>query len=412
MKEKSNQKNRAGKKRTGQKHTDPVCGMEGHIRAHGQWFCSERCVRKYEKQNRINKGLYCPECAAHGTHGHGRPKPWFRERLYQVLMVLAGLFLINPLLSHYGITALQDFWLAFYEYLLLVWWAIVLGFVIGGIIDYLVPGTYISKFLSKPEKRTIGWSVLLGFLMSACSHGILAISMEFYRKGASVPAVVAFLLASPWANLPITLLLFSFFGINALLIIVSAIVIAVITGLVYQLLDRKGWVERSRHTAHVSGDFSVKADMTRRWREYRNSHDAGKTPRALKGIASGAWALTKMVLWWILLGMIFAAAARALINPELFVSYLGPTVLGLVITLVIATVIEVCSEGSSPLAFEIFRQTGALGNSFTFLMAGVATDYTEIGLIASNIGRRAAIWLPIITVPQILLLGYIFNLIL
>jgi len=83
----------------------------------------------------------------------------------------------------------------------------------------------------------------------------------------------------------------------------------------------------------------------------------------------------------------------------------------LVITLVAATIIEVCSEGSSPIAFEIFNQTGAFGNSFVFLMAGVATDYTEVGLIWSNIGKRAAIFLPIITVPQILVLGYIFNLI-
>jgi uncharacterized membrane protein YraQ (UPF0718 family) len=91
---------------------------------------------------------------------------------------------------------------------------------------------------------------------------------------------------------------------------------------------------------------------------------------------------------------------------------MGPTALGLFITLAVATIIEVCSEGSSVLAFEIFNQTKAFGNSFTFLMAGVATDYTEIGLIWSNIGRKAALWLPIITVPQILILGYLFNLLL
>ena len=60
------------------------------------------------------------------------------------------------------------------------------------------------------------------------------------------------------------------------------------------------------------------------------------------------------------------------------------------------------------LAFEIFNKTGAFGNSFTFLMAGVATDYTEIGLIWQNIGKKAA--LPILTIPQILILSYIFNL--
>ena len=130
----------------------------------------------------------------------------------------------------------------------------------------------------------------------------------------------------------------------------------------------------------------------------------------IKGTLRGAWSLTKMVLWWLLIGMLMASIARAFIPPHLFMEYMGPTTIGLIVTLFFATIIEVCSEGSSPLAFEIYNQTGAFGNSFTFLMAGVATDYTEMGLIWSNIGRKAALWLPIITVPQILILGYLFNL--
>ncbi|WP_222847900.1 hypothetical protein, partial [Haloferax sp. KTX1] len=96
--------------------------------------------------------------------------------------------------------------------------------------------------------------------------------------------------------------------------------------------------------------------------------------------------------------------------PEgLFMDYFGPDLAGLGLTLVFATIIEVCSEGTSPLAFEIFNQVGALGNPFIFLMAGVATDYTEIGLIWSNIGKRSAVWLPVIAVPQILLLAWAMN---
>ncbi len=384
---------------------DPICGMKGTIEAHGHHFCSLHCVRKYEKQNRIKKGLFCPECSKNAGAHIGRR--WYQERLYQSLILLAALFFLNPVLMCYGMTFLNDFWLAFFEYMHMIWWAVILGFLIGGVIDHMVPNEYISKFLSKREKRAIGWSVLLGFLMSACSHGILAISIELYRKGASVPAVIAFLLASPWANLPITILLFSFFGFNALFLIISAVGIAIITGLIYQGLDRMGWIERSKHSVHVSDDFSVRKDIIRRCKDFRNNPEIGSV---LHGVASGSWALTKMVLWWLLLGMVLASFARALISPDIFAAYMGPTLIGLFVTLIVATVIEVCSEGSSPISFEIYRQTGALGNSFTFLMAGVATDYTEIGLIGSNIGKRSALWLPIITVPQILVLGYLFNL--
>ena len=248
--------------------------------------------------------------------------------------------------------------------------------------------------------------------MSTCSHGILAIAIELYKKGANTSSVIAFLLASPWANLPITILLFGFFGIKAALIVFSALLIATTTGLIYQVLERKGMIE-CRHCIQgedkpVLTDFSIIKDVKRRWREFKFT--SGNIKKAMIGTFKGSWSLTKTVMWWLIVGMFMAAFARAYIPHDLFMNYMGPTLAGLILTLVFATIIEVCSEGSSPLAFEIYSQTKAFGNSFIFLMAGVATDYTEIGLIWSNIGKKAAIWLPIITVPQIILLGYIFNL--
>jgi uncharacterized membrane protein YraQ (UPF0718 family) len=281
-----------------------------------------------------------------------------------------------------------------------------LGFLIGGFIERFIPRAYISKYLSGPGKKTIFNAVIAGFLMSACSHGILAISMQLYKKGASVPAVIAFLLASPWANFTITITLIAFFGLKALLLIFAAVIIAIITGLIYQLLDKKGWIEKSK-PVKVSKNFSMWKDIKKRWKKY--SFDFNKD---VGGTARGAWSLAKMVLWWILIGMLLASIGRAFVPTHFFHQYMGATFLGLIVTLIAATIIEVCSEGSSPLSFEIYRQTGAFGNSFVFLLAGVATDYTEIGLIWSNIGRKAAIWLPIITVPQVLIIGYLLNLLL
>lgn len=56
-------------------------------------------------------------------------------------------------------------------------------------------------------------------------------------------------------------------------------------------------------------------------------------------------------------------------------------------------------------------KTPAIAANFAAMstLAGVPTDYTEIGLLWSNIGRRTAIWLPMITVPQIVLFGYALN---
>lgn len=335
---------------------------------------------------------------------------WYRHRLVIVSSALILVYLVNLVLLLFGIGFLNKVFVAFWDYTKLIWWAMVLGLALGGFIDYFIPREYISKHLGKNHYKSVFKAVGLGFLMSACSHGILAISMELYKKGASTASVIAFLLASPWANMVVTILLFGFFGWKAFLFVGFAIIIALVTGFIYELLDDKGLVEHNPYTMKISKEFSIRKDIKRRWRAWQFNKINIK--HMVLGLGRGSWKLTEMVLWWILIGMFLAGAARAYIPEHLFHQYAGPTFIGMLIVLFLATLIEVCSEGSSPIAFEIFRQTGAFGNSFIFLMAGVSTDYTEIGLIWSNIGRKAALWLPLITVPQILLLAFLFNILL
>jgi hypothetical protein len=166
-------------------------------------------------------------------------------------------------------------------------------------------------------------------------------------------------------------------------------------------------IEKNKNIVQVPEGYSIIRDFFARLYGYKLNRET--IAAAFKGVARGAFELSEMVLWWIILGVLIASLAGAYIPVHFFHKFMGPTLLGLTVTLVLATLIEVCSEGSSPLAFEIYRQTGALGNSFVFLMSGVVTDYTEIGLLWSNLGRRVALWMPLVTVPQVIVVGYIAN---
>jgi uncharacterized membrane protein YraQ (UPF0718 family)/YHS domain-containing protein len=359
------------------------------------FFCSKHCLEKFAKERNISikESFICLIS----------PKtPFYKNKIFTVSLVFAVL-----ILSSYFISSLAAFRENFFIYFRTIWWAVILGLLLGGVIDYYVPREYISHILAKPKKRTIFYSVILGFFMSACSHGILALSIELHKKGASNPAVVAFLLASPWANITITIMLIGFFGFKGFFIVISAIIIAITTGLIFQILDKNGLIEKNKNIADVEEGFSVIEDIRKRIRLYKPSFNSVVTD--IRGVCSGALSLANMVLWWILIGIGISSFAGAYIPSHIFHSYMGPTILGLFVTLIVATLIEVCSEGSSPMAFEIFRQTGALGNSFVFLMAGVVTDYTEIGLLWHNVGKRTAILLPIVSVPQVILLGIIAN---
>lgn len=379
---------------------DPICGMKvdevtslkAALDGKEYYFCSQRCLERFLKRD----GASCVSC-----------QPQSKRAIWRNKLFLTASVLILLIAISYFFAPLAAFRFVLFSYARKIWWAILLGLVLGGVIDYYIPREYISKFLATRKPRGIINAVLLGFLMSACSHGILALSMQLHKKGASNPAVVSFLLASPWANMTITIMLVSLFGLKGLFIILSAVAVALNTGFIYMFLERKGLIETNKNTVDVAPGFSVRQDVKKRFRAYEFSFAALK--KDCKGIISGALALADMVLWWILLGMIIASLAGAFIPVAWFHKFMGPTFIGLAVTLFLATIIEVCSEGSSPLAFEIYRQTGALGNSFVFLMAGVATDYTEIGLLWTNVGRRVALWMPVVTVPQILIIGFIAN---
>ncbi|MDD5216475.1 MAG: permease [Candidatus Omnitrophica bacterium] len=387
--------------------TDPVCGMDVResdglrLTAGGQafFFCSRHCLEKFVRERGISPATGDGDVSCCVS---GRKRPFYLHKTFLTASVIAGLLALS-----YGVPLLVPFRESFAAYFRMVWWAILLGIFLGGMIDHFVPRTYISHLLAQRGRKTILRAVGLGFFMSACSHGILALSMEIHKKGASNPAVVAFLLSSPWANLPLTIMLFGFFGVKALYLVLSAIVIAVITGFVYQWLEGRGWIETNRNSVSTEAGFSILADVGQRMAGYRFSFRS--LGAALQGIYAGMAALGGMVIWWILIGMTIASAAGAYVPAHVFDSYIGPSVAGLLMTLVVATVIEVCSEGSAPMAFEIYRQTGAFGNSLVFLMAGVVTDYTEIGLLWHNVGKKTAMWLPAVTVPQVMLLGLLAN---
>ena len=382
---------------------DPICGMPVNEKSalklisagEAYFFCSKHCLEKFAKENKISRKQINSCLASPG-------RPFYRNKIFVVAAVLTALVLLS-----YFVRFLEPFRISLLTYLKTIWWAMLLGIFLGGVMDYYVPHKYISYLLAHPGKRSIFRSVLLGFFMSACSHGILALAIELHKKGASNPAVVAFLLASPWANMVLTIMLIGFFGLKAFYIIVSAIVIAITTGLIFQVLERKNLIEKNENSVGVEKDFSIIADIRKRSREYKFSLETVKSD--IKGMYDGMVSVGNMVLWWVLIGMGLASLAGAYIPPDIFSNYMGPTILGLFVTLGVATIIEVCSEGSAPMAFEIFKQTGAFGNSFVFLMAGVVTDYTEIGLLWHNVGRRVAIWLPIISVPQVIILGILAN---
>jgi uncharacterized membrane protein YraQ (UPF0718 family) len=117
-----------------------------------------------------------------------------------------------------------------------------------------------------------------------------------------------------------------------------------------------------------------------------------------------------MIVRWMLFGVLLASGIRAFVSADHWAAWFGPSLAGLGLTMLATTFLEVCSEGSSPIAADLLRRAGAPGNAFVFLMAGVATDATELLVLRETTRSwKLALALPLLSVPQVLLLGWLLN---
>lgn len=292
-----------------------------------------------------------------------------------------------------------------FELMNTMWWGIVLAAIFVGVLAR-VPQSLIMGVLGEGgSKRGLLRATGAGLALDLCSHGVLMVGMQLYKRGASLGQVMAFLIATPWNSLSLTIIMVSLIGLPLTLLFIGlSLLVALTTGWWIDRLVASGRLPANPHTVSQAPDYHWPSDLKARWS--RIDWHWQLVPNILwDGLTGSA-----MVLRWLLVGVLLAALVRTFVDTDIFEQWFGPTLLGLAATLVAATIIEVCSEGSTPLAAELITRADAPGNGFTFMMAGVSTDYTEIMSLKDTTGSwRLALALPLYTLPQILVLGWLLN---
>ncbi len=77
-----------------------------------------------------------------------------------------------------------------------VWWALVLGFTISGIVQSWISRGRIERALSGAGARPVALATGLGAASSSCSYAAIAIAKSLFQKGASAASALAFQFAS------------------------------------------------------------------------------------------------------------------------------------------------------------------------------------------------------------------------
>ena len=292
-----------------------------------------------------------------------------------------------------------------YELMNTMWWGMAIGILTVAILSRIPREFVMSVLGSHAGLRGIIRATAAGVLLDLCSHGILMVGAKLYERGASIGRVMAFLIASPWNSFSLTLILIALIGLPwTLAFIVLSMMIAIFVGQMFDFLVKRRVLPENPQRVDLPTDF-------RFWEEAKSGISQINLSLPFVGsMLIDGLQNSRMVIRWVLFGILLAGLVRAFISPEQFGTYFGPTLAGLGLTVLVATILEVCSEGSTPIAADLLTRAKAPGNSFAFLMTGVSTDYTEV-MVLKDVTKswKIALYLPLLTVPQVLLIAWLIN---
>ena len=308
-----------------------------------------------------------------------------------------------------------------YELINKMWWGLLMAVAFVGLLERIPRELVMSALGQGGTPRGVIRATFAGVLLDLCSHGILMVGTKLYERGASLGQLMAFLIASPWNSLSVTVVLITLIGWGYTLAFVAlSMLIGIVTGLIFDRLVARNILPANPNSANpnsanpssAANDDSLQEQANKPvWPQIVSAlKQASFTPKGLVALLWDGLRDSRMVFRWLLFGIVLATAIRAFVPMDTYQTLFGPTVAGLFLTLLAATIIEVCSEGSTPIAADILTRAGAPGNGFTFLMAGVATDYTEVMVIKDTTKSwKIALFLPLITLPQVLVIGWLLN---
>jgi uncharacterized membrane protein YraQ (UPF0718 family)/YHS domain-containing protein len=275
-----------------------------------------------------------------------------------------------------------------------VWWALVLGFLLSGIVQAWIPRERLERALGGRGPRSIALATGLGAASSSCSYAAVAIGKSLFQKGASFVAAMAFQFASTNLVFEIGIVLWIFLGWQFTLaeFLGGLFLITFMWAGIRWFVSRRVEEEaRTRAVAAETGHQHHAAGSDRLdWRQRLTSVDAWSD---VAHNFRGDW----QMLWKEIAGGFVIAGFVALLPMGFFNALFvtgapGPvqTIENVLLGPVVAFLTFVCSVGNVPLAAVLWGG----GISFAGVIAFIYADLLIVPLILIYLryyGRRVTV---------------------
>jgi uncharacterized membrane protein YraQ (UPF0718 family) len=288
---------------------------------------------------------------------------------------------------------------------------IVLGAVIAGILEELVPQQLVTRLVPKRRGLAICMGALLGIIFPMCECGIIPVMRRLLRKGLPLSCCTAYLLAGPIINPVVIFSTFVAFQglpgrgpVMVLLRVGGGFIVAVSVSLVVERLFQKRGYElltplarpenaplpRSKPDEPVPEPTESESPAEAHHEEEEETHERPSAWKRLSNISETALHDFVDITVFLILGALLAAGSRMLLThgdiERLSTTY---PVFSILIMMGLAVVLCLCSEADAFVAAS-FRSLHP-ASQIAFLVLGPMLDF-KLYSMYTRVFRTRLIW--------------------
>ena len=285
---------------------------------------------------------------------------------------------------------------------------ILLGLLIAGVLKQLIPDDFISSHLGANKISSVIKATIFGIPMPVCSCSVIPLAKSLQKEGASKGAVQSFLIATPITGADSIMATYSFFGwIFTVYRVITAIIIAIITGIFQNYVDKKDKV--MQFSIHKPSEV-VNTNSCEAGCGCSSNTSKKHLGFSIKESFNYAYnVLFKDIYIGLFIGLIIGGIFTSLLPKELLRPIFEYQFLTYIAILIVSLPLYVCATASLPIAAAFLLSGMSSGAVFVFLSAGPATNSVTMGVVASMFGKKSLfIYLGVISVLSIIF-GYIFD---
>jgi uncharacterized protein len=286
---------------------------------------------------------------------------------------------------------------------------IVLGALVAGILEELVPQQFIARLVPKNKILAVSLGSLLGLVFPMCECGIVPVMRRLLRKGLPLGTCVAYMMAGPIINLVVigsTIAAFAPHGLAWQMTgmrVGLGFIVAVVTGLLVEAQYRKHGDKLLNPVARPQKDEKDEEDETATPDIHPAEKRAGqKRPvmERLGNISETALHDFKDIMVYLMLGAFIASITNLWISKDqmkdLSTSYPAIAILAM---MALAVVMCLCSEADAFVAASFTTMHPSA--KIAFLVLGPMFDFKLLIMFTRVFRRRLIVTIVISAVVQV-----------